>query len=182
MNEKKRCWLQLKNKKMKRVKYANYQRNYVIYPLGSPIMSTSLSSSDSSSLDFIIRSSDDTLLNTFMDDWPFIGLLFIVEYNVSARSASPLLFPLPGDENEDGLAASLREKSTGSDRESIVVAVRNLLAERIKDITQPYLRLLLAFAIAFCASFDGFETTFLPIMAIFHFNINIVSNRIVLWK
>lgn len=48
-----------------------------------------------------------------MDDWVFIDLLFIVEYNVNARSESLPLLPLPV-EDVDVCFVSLREKSTGS--------------------------------------------------------------------
>lgn len=72
----------------------------------SPIISTSLSSPEPSSLDFNIRSSDETLLNMVTDDWAFTDFPSMEEYSENARSES-LLFP-------DGLLMSLREKSTGS--------------------------------------------------------------------
>lgn len=77
------------------------------------MMSTSLPSSESSSLDFMIKSSDDTLLNMLMDDCVLIDFEFIDEYKVNARSESPvlLLFPVDG---VVCLVPSPREKSTGS--------------------------------------------------------------------
>lgn len=85
-----------------------------MYPFDSPTISTSLSSSESSSLDFIIRSSDEMLRSMCMDDCAFNDFTPIDEYNENARSDSSTETHLPLPGTIDVLFASLREKSTGS--------------------------------------------------------------------
>lgn len=77
-------------------------------------MSTSLSSSELSSLDFIIMSSDETLRKILIDDCVLIDFELIDEYNENARSELSVVPFVPVDVF-NCVFNSFREKSTGSE-------------------------------------------------------------------
>lgn len=109
-------------------------------------MSTSLSSSEPSSLPFIIMSSEETLRSAFRDFVP------IDEYIEKAPSELVKLF----------FGASVREKSTGSDKMETMEGKAVISNDFNLSIFRFYYHLSWhpAFVTAFCASFFYSETTF----------------------
>lgn len=86
-------------------------RDYVRYPLGSPIMSTSLSSSVCSSLEFSTKSSDEILRSRPKDLFNFDELFIVTAYNEYVPSESCTLPPIAV---VVVAVDSFFEKSTGS--------------------------------------------------------------------